>query len=234
MTKFGAGIDGLGSVSNGAFDWKNETSRLARISRPPSAPTFRQMSSEVLVLAFLRIDILIDCLMAQSGRCATGEPESAGNLFRRPAILQAFDNGGAKSWIAQQLAILASTVGRHPMCRDVPVSFGDRHITIMPEIAPQFTADCRTVTAKGACDLGLTDLLLSHPSNDAAFVQTQLHKRAGHSILLKPWPSLSSLHLKMESAPATCPNRISIIMELCLWARFDTSGRPPGRVPARL
>ncbi|AUW47359.1 hypothetical protein CUJ84_pRLN3000231 (plasmid) [Rhizobium leguminosarum] len=48
----------------------------------------------------------------------------------------------------------------------------------------------------GARDLRLTDLLLMHPPNNATFVHTQLHNRAGLSILLKSWPILSKLHLK--------------------------------------
>ncbi|WP_210171783.1 hypothetical protein, partial [Rhizobium sp. Root1203] len=46
------------------------------------------------------------------------------------------------------------------------------------------------------------------------FVHTQLHKRAGHSILLKSWPILSLLHLKMESTPATRKDRVIYLMEL--------------------
>jgi hypothetical protein len=55
-----------------------------------------------------------------------------------------------------------------------------------------------------------------HPRDDTAFIQTQLHKRAGHSILLKPWPLLSSLHLKMESTRLQKQHRITSIMELTL------------------
>ncbi|WP_210252758.1 hypothetical protein, partial [Agrobacterium vitis] len=43
---------------------------------------------------------------------------------------------------------------------------------------------------------------LIHLRNDAPFIQTQLNKGTGHSILLKLWPLLSSLHLKMESTPS--------------------------------
>lgn len=79
---------------------------------------------------------------------------------------------------------------------DVPVSFSDRNLGVVPEILSQFPADCRPVAAKGTCDLGLTDPLLLHTRKVAAFVQTQLHRSAG----LKPWPLLSSLHLKVEPA----------------------------------
>ncbi|WP_139110075.1 MULTISPECIES: hypothetical protein [unclassified Ensifer] len=50
-------------------------------------------------------------------------------------------------------------------------------------------------------DLRLADLLLMHPPNDAAFIHTQLHKRAGHIHPPETWANLSLLHLKMESAP---------------------------------
>lgn len=162
--------------------------------------------------------------MAQSDRRTTGKPQPTRNLFRGPAVLQAVDDGSTQISITQQLSVRAPPIRRHSMRRNMPVSFGDRYFTIMPEIASKLPTDRRTISPKGTGDLGLTDLLLMHPCYDAAFVQTQLHKRAGHSILLKPWPMLSSLHLKMESAPAISESRITYIMELMRHCRvYSTS-----------
>jgi hypothetical protein len=60
--------------------------------------------------------------------------------------------------------------------------------------------DRRAIPLQSTRDLGLAELLLMHARNDAAFVKTKLYKGAGHSIPVEPWPLLSSLHLKMESA----------------------------------
>ncbi len=99
VTEFTAGIDDVGPVSNGAFHWKDEASGSACVSWSPPAASFGQVPAQLLILAFLRIDVLIDCLMAQPSGRATGKPQPTRNLFRRPAVLEAIDNGGTQTGI---------------------------------------------------------------------------------------------------------------------------------------
>lgn len=88
MAEFAPGVNEIGSVVNSAFDWKDEISGLTSVSRPPLPSPLRQILGQLLIPALARIDVLIDRLVAQSGRRTTGKPQPSGNLLRRPAALQ--------------------------------------------------------------------------------------------------------------------------------------------------
>lgn len=214
MAEFMARVNAFGSISYGAFRWKDKTSWFAGISRTALSASFRQIASQLLILTFFGIDILIDRLMAKPCLRATRQPDPSRNPLRRPTLLQTLDDRRAQKWITHQLAILTTASRSQAVRRHMPVAFSNRDLLVMPEIASQFPADRRAITSKPARNLGLADLPLIHLRNDAPFIQTQLRKGTGHSILLKLWPLLSSLHLKMECTPLTVKNLISIIMEL--------------------
>jgi hypothetical protein len=72
---------------------KKKGTRVTRVSRSAFAAPFRQMPAQLLILAFVGTDVLVDCLMSQPGGCATDRPQPTRNLFRRPAVIEAVDNG---------------------------------------------------------------------------------------------------------------------------------------------
>lgn len=79
---------------------KRKGTRVTRVSRSAFAALFRQMPAQLLILAFVGTDVLVDCLMShvsclmsQPGGCATDRPQPTRNLFRRPAVIEAVDNG---------------------------------------------------------------------------------------------------------------------------------------------
>ncbi len=120
-------------TSSGRFRMAHSIERrdsgFARISGPALPASFRQISRQLLILAFLRVDIPIDRLMAQPRLGTTRQSDPSRNLFRRPTLLQTLNDGRAQKRIAQQFAILTPASHRQPMRCHMPVAFGDRDLS---------------------------------------------------------------------------------------------------------
>lgn len=74
----------------------------------------------------------------------------------------------------------------------MPVTLSSRKLSVVPEIPAQFAAYRRAFTPKATRNFRLADLLLVHSRDDPAFVQTQLHKRAGKWVLISESPNKQS------------------------------------------
>ena len=83
--------------------WKNKASGLAGIACLSFALAFGQVAAKLLDLTVLRIDVTVDCLVADPLPMAF-VTQASSDLFRRSAVLQPLDHGQTQIIMSDQFA----------------------------------------------------------------------------------------------------------------------------------
>lgn len=82
-------------VLDAGFHMKNPAAVCAGIARLSLSTPLGLEAGQLCRLTFGRVDILVDCLIAEPVRGGRFDPEPTCNLFGRPAFLKATDHFGA-------------------------------------------------------------------------------------------------------------------------------------------
>ena len=94
-----------------------------------------EISPQIIALAFLGIDIAIDCFLAVSQRRAFMD-HPVSDLLWRPTVLDAFNNKLAQLRMFNQLALARSSFGRHQLSGGTIVAITFGHTFIAEMITP--------------------------------------------------------------------------------------------------
>jgi len=143
------------ALREGILERDRHAAGLARIALAPTAALARQELIEVLLASDIAVDEPVDGLVAQA--CGAGlTPKPAGDLLRRPSLLQAGDHVPRQVRILMQLAPAAAPPlgARLSRLREVAAQPG----AVVVPVAPDLAVNCRAMSTEALGDPGYRHL----------------------------------------------------------------------------
>ncbi|MEE2861568.1 MAG: hypothetical protein VYB46_12250 [Pseudomonadota bacterium] len=162
---------------------KSRWRALAQPVAPAALAATGQVAPQLRSATLLGIDVLIDCLLADSMRGAL-IPHTPGDLLRRPARLQTALGLVAEAGITHRHALPDSSSVRIALCHHAPVTAELRDFTVMEMIAMKLAEDRRAVPADSSRHLVRAQLHLPPALDLAALRKGKVRKPNLHSMIL--------------------------------------------------